>query len=185
MTPGVAGDYMSAIYKPSLGSRIAMGVFVIPGTAMFLAMGFELAFHRAYPIVGAAFLLAGILIAVWLAFSLSTQVVMDGTTIVRSSIYGSTVVPIADIHRLTWGGARGVRTLIIAFGTKRFIMISSQVVTRDQLQRIHDDILDARGLAGRAPWPPYAGYADVDEMVRQKDGGAPLGSSQLMEKLRG
>lgn len=176
---------MSAIYKPSPGSRVALGVFVIPGTAMFLAMGFELAFERGYPIAGAAFLLAGILIFAWLAFALSAQVTMDDTTIVRSSIYGRTLVPIADIHRLTWGGARGVRTLIIAFGTKRFIMISSQTVTRDQLQKIHDDILDARGLAGRTLWPPYAGYADVDEMVRQKDGGAPLGSSQLMEKLRG
>lgn len=98
-------------------------------------------------------------------------VVMDAHSITRSWQFGSKIVPIGEVHRLAWGGARGVLILTIHYGAKQFIQISSNSLERNELRAIHDDVLAARGLQGVPLMPrfaEYVGYVDIDETLKAK-----------------
>jgi hypothetical protein len=161
---------MDKSYQASWGSRLCLLLFVVPAIALFLFTGFEVG-HQDNLLVGLIIVATGLLLALWLVFMLTMRVKMNETSIARTWLLGSKVVPIKAITTLRWGGSRGQTILSIVYSTKkRFIMLSSIVVPREKLLGIQSDILALRGLEGEALWPPMAPYVDIEKMVEHKHG---------------
>ncbi|MET3653975.1 hypothetical protein [Dyella japonica] len=161
-------------YRPSSTSRSVMLLVGVPGTAIFWFVGIK-AIGQVPLLLSCAFVAAGGAIARQVLFDLTMRVDMDAHSITRSWQFGSVVVPIDKIHRLSWGGARGSLVLSIHYGAKRFIQISSNVLTKDELRKIHKDLLAAaiaaHGLEGTPLRPLFSeqvGYIDIDEMIAMK-----------------
>lgn len=161
---------MTKSYVPASTSRFVTLLIGLPGTALFLFVGVK-AIDQAPIVVAFALVAVGIVLARQVLFDLTMRVDLDAHSITRTSLFGSRVVPIDEIHRLSWGGARGVLILTIHYGAKHFIQISSNSLEKTELRAIQNDVLAARGLAGVPLRPLFAesvGYIDIDEMARLK-----------------
>lgn len=134
---------MDKSYTASWGSRICLLLFVAPGIGMFFWVGLAI-FESRNVLVGLTFEVAAVLLSIWLIFMLTTRVDMNDRSIVRSWLFGHKMVPIADITKLQWGGARGQTILTIMYGKRRFVGLSSIVVSRENLHR------DAKRYSGVA-----------------------------------
>jgi hypothetical protein len=156
---------VSKIFKISSRTRILLPLFILPAIVFFILLGVELTL-TANIVVGIAFVIAGLLLTLWLVFQLTVRIEMDAQSIVRSWMFGSTIVPIRKINLLNWGGSKGQQILTIRF-EQRWIQLSSLTFTRPQLHEIQDDILAFRGLEGQPLWPPMAPYVDIDKMLEQ------------------
>jgi hypothetical protein len=161
-------------YWPGPSSRLVAFVFVVPGIALFIWAAVDLIIQGHY-LAGAAFATAGVLAAVALVFLLTMRVEMDDRSITRSWLFGRTVVPVDEVTRLGWGGSRGTSILTIKYGKKSFIQLSSNALTREELHKIHKDVLAealaAHGLEGAPLRPLFSeqvGYVDIDEMIKMK-----------------
>lgn len=157
-------------YRPSSKSRLVTLLVGLPGAALFLFTG-AIGVGQMPLLLSCAFFAVGIAVARQVLFDLTMRVEMDGHSITRTWLLGNKIVPIDEIHRLSWGGARGVLILTIHYGAKRFIQISSNSLDRRELRAIHDDALAARGLEGVPLMPrfaKYVGYVDIDETFRMK-----------------
>jgi hypothetical protein len=165
---------LSKIFKTSSRTRIFLPVFILPGILLFIVLGVDLAL-TANMAVGIAFVIGSFLLALWLVFQLTIRVEMDEQTILRSWMFGRTIVPVQEISRLDWGGSKGQQILTIRF-KKRWIQLSSLSITRSELQEIQHDILLFRGLDGQALWPPMAPYVDINNMVERN--GSRLGPNK-------
>lgn len=157
-------------YRPTSISRFVTLLVGLPGIALCFWAGITLV-GQAPVIVACAFVAAGLVLAVKVLFDLTLRVVMDAQSITRSWQFGSTVVPIKEIHRLAWGGARGVLILTIHYGAKRFIQISSNSLEKYELRAVHNDVLAALGLEGVPLMPrfaEYVGYVDIDETLKMR-----------------
>lgn len=157
-------------YRPTSISRFVTLLVGIPGIALCFWAGTK-AVGQVPVIVACAFVALGVVLAVKVLFDLTLRVVMDAQSITRSWQFGSAVVPIKEIHRLAWGGARGVLILTIHYGAKRFIQISSNSLEKNELRAIHNDVLAALGLEGVPLMPrfaEYVGYVDIDETLKMK-----------------
>ncbi|WP_458788964.1 hypothetical protein [Dyella jiangningensis] len=157
-------------YRPSSTSRAVTLLVGLPAIALFFWAGTK-AVGQAPIIVACALVALGGVLAIKVWFDLTMSVVMDAHSITRAWQFGSKIVPIDEVHRLAWGGARGVLILTIHYGVKQFIQISSNSLQRNELRAIHDDVLAARGLE-RVPLMPrfaeYVGYVDIDETLKAK-----------------
>lgn len=156
---------MTKNFKTSLRSRILLLLFVSPAIVLFALLGVDIAL-TANVLAGIAFVIAGLLLALWLVFQLTFRLEIDASSIVRSWVFGGTVVPMGEISRLVWGGSRGQCILTIRF-KKSWIQLSSLTLTRDELHEIQQDILAYRGLEGQPLWPPMAPYVDIDKMIER------------------
>ncbi|QEE25111.1 hypothetical protein CS053_11865 [Rhodanobacter glycinis] len=156
---------MSKSFKTSSRTRILLPLFILPGIGLIILLGIDLTL-TANIVAGMAFVIAGLLLALWLVFQLTVRIEMDDQSIIRSWMFGSTTVPIRHINILNWGGSKGQRILTIRF-EKHWIQLSSLTFSRTQLQEIQDDILAFRGLEGQPLWPPMAPYVDIDKMLEQ------------------
>ena len=162
------------VYSPGLKAQLAASVFVVPGTAFFIWVAAGLSTQGHY-LVGTAFAIAGALAAAVLVFNLTMRVEVGEHSITRSWLFGSTVVPADEITRLCWGGSRGTSILTIKYGKKSFIQLPSNALTREDLRKIHKDVLAgalaAHGLEGMPLRPLFSeqvGYVDIDEMIKMK-----------------
>jgi hypothetical protein len=158
---------------PSRPSRIQALLLLIPMTSLLIGVAAKLAMQGVY-LASAVFVIAAVLLAVFLVFQLTQRVEMDEHSITRSWLFGRTVVPVNEITRLGWNGFREL-ILTIRFGGKKFIQLSTNVFTEQELRGIHRDllagVLAVRGLEGEPLLPRFSesvGYVDIDEMVRQK-----------------
>ncbi|MBD8900191.1 hypothetical protein [Rhodanobacter sp. DHG33] len=159
---------MDKSFQASWGSRLCVLLFVAPCVGLFFWVGFEIA-SRQNILVGLIFVLVAVFLSIWIAFMLTMRIDMSDDSIVRTWLLGRKVVPIHDITTLRWGGARGQTILSIVYGkSRRFITISSIVVSREKLLGIQKDVLAARGLEGEVLWPPMAAYVDIDKMLERK-----------------
>lgn len=161
---------MTKSYAPASTSRFVTLLIGLPGTALFLWVGVE-AVGQAPFVVAFALVAVGIALARQVLFDLTMHVDMDAHSITRSWLFGSKIVPVDEIHRLSWGGARGVLVLTIHYGAKRSIQISSSSLEKNELREIYRDVLAARGLEGVPLMPrfaEYVGYVDVDETLKMK-----------------
>jgi hypothetical protein len=158
---------MDKSYTASWGSRICLLLFVVPGSAMFFWAGFAI-YESRNVLVGLIFEVVAVLLSIWLIFMLTTRVDMNDRSIVRSWLFGRKVVPIEDITKLQWGGARGQTILTVMYGKRRFIGLSSIVVSRENLLGMQKDILALHGLEGESLWPPMAPYVDIQKMTELK-----------------
>lgn len=157
-------------YVPASTSRAVTLLVGIPGIALCFWAGAK-AVGQAPILVSCALVAVGIVLARQVLFDATMRVEMDAHSITRSWLFGSTIVPIDEIHRLSWGGARGVLILTIHYAAKRFIQISSNSIERNELRAIHNDVLAARGLEGVPLMPrfaEYVGYVDIDETLKMK-----------------
>lgn len=113
--------------------------------------------------VGAAFLMLAMLLTVFLVFHLTVRVDIDNHSVMRSWLFGRTVVPMEEITRLRWTRSRGAIILTIRYGKKSFIQLSNYAFTELELQGIQNEVIAARGLEGQALTPMYGGQmGDVD-----------------------
>jgi hypothetical protein len=161
-------------YGPGLKSRLVASVFVVPGTAFFIWVAAGLIIQGHY-LAGTVFATAAAVAAVTLVFNLTMRVEVGEHSITRSWLFGSTVVPVDEITRLGWGGSRGTSILTIKYGKKSFIQLPSNALTREELHKIHKDVLAealaAHGLEGAPLRPLFSeqvGYVDIDEMIKMK-----------------
>ncbi|MFC5743777.1 hypothetical protein [Dyella tabacisoli] len=157
-------------YRPSSTSQFVTLLVGLPGTALCFWVSAK-AVGQAPILVACAFVALGVVLAMHVLFDLTLRIAMDAHSITRSWLFGSKVVPVSEIHRLSWGGARGVLILTIHYGAKRFIQISSNSLARQELRAIHNDVLVALGLEGvpmRPLFAEYVGYVDIDEMIKMK-----------------
>jgi hypothetical protein len=161
-------------YGASSASRLVTLLVGVPGVVVFLFAGAK-GVDQIPILLSCAFLALGIGVARQVLFDLTMRIEMDAHSITRSWLFGSTVIPIDEIHRLSWGGGRGVLILSIHYGTKKFIQISSNALTKDELRQIHKDLLaealTAHGLEGAPLRPLFSeqvGYVDIDEMITMK-----------------
>lgn len=161
-------------YRPSSRSRFVTLLVGVPGGAVFLFAGAK-GINQIPLLLSCAFLALGIGVARQVLFDLTMRIEMDAHSITRSWRFGSTVISIDEIHRLSWGGGRGVLILSIHYGSKQFIQISSNALTKDELRQIHKDVLAealaAHGLEGAPLRPLFSeqvGYVDIDEMMTMK-----------------
>jgi len=161
-------------YCPSSTARYVTLLVGVPGTALFVFAGVK-GIGQIPVLLSCAFVALGLAVARQILFDLTMRVDMDAHSITRSWLLGSVVIPIDEIHRLSWGGARGVLILSIHYGAKRFIQISSNALTKDELRKIHKDVLaeviTAHGLEGSPLRPLFSeqvGYVDIDEMIAMK-----------------
>jgi len=139
---------------------------------MWVAAGLILQGHY---LVGTVLATAGALAVVGLVFLLTMRVETDDRSVTRSWLFGRTIVPVDEITRLVWGGSRGTIILTIRYGKKSFIQLPSNVLAREDLRKIHSDVLAgalaAHGLEGAPLWPLFSeqvGYVDIDEMLKMK-----------------
>ncbi|MFZ0872225.1 MAG: hypothetical protein WAM90_16055 [Rhodanobacter sp.] len=159
---------MDKCYQATWGSRICLLFFGVPCVALFVFTGIEFVKQNNI-FVGVLFVALTLLTAMWLTFLLTMRVEMNDRSIVRSSLFGSKVVPIDEIKTLRWDSGRGQLILSIVYGEKRrFITLSSIVVLDEKLRGIQTDILALRGLEGEALFPPMASYVDIEKMVERK-----------------
>ena len=156
---------VSKIFKTSSRTRVLLPLFILPAVVFFILLGADTALTSNL-LVGIAFVVAGLLLALWLVFQLTVRIEMDEQSILRSWMFGSTIVPIRQINVLDWGGSKGQQILTIRFN-KHWIQLSSLTFRRAQLQEIQNDILTFRGLEGQPLWPPYAPYVDIDKMLEK------------------
>jgi hypothetical protein len=163
-----SGDHMDKSYKASWSSRICLLFFIVPCIALFVFTSIEMS-NQGNILGGVIFVALALLLAMWLTFLLTMRVEMNDRSIVRSSLFGSKVVPIDEIKTLRWGAGRGQLILTIVYGERRrFINLSSIVVLDEKLRGIQTDILSLRGLEGEALFPPMGPYVDIEKMVERK-----------------
>jgi len=157
-------------YHPSLASRFLTLSVGLPGAVLFVWAGVK-GVSQAPVFVACALIALGIVLAIKILFDLTLCVEIDAHSITRSWLFGRRVVPINEIHRLSWGGSRGVLVLIIHYGAKRTIQIPSSSIAKGELRALHDGVLTALGLEGiplRPRFAEYVGYVDIDEMLKMK-----------------
>lgn len=158
---------MNMRYTASMRSRLSALVIVVPASTLcfWVAMSVVL---KGHVFICAAFIVMGVLLSMRLAYGLSMRVDMDTKSIVRTWLFGRTIVPIDNIHRLSWGGGRGNVFLSIHYGKKHSIQLGSTELAKEELREIQRDILSFRGLEGEPLWPRMAEYVDIDKMIEQK-----------------
>jgi hypothetical protein len=164
------GDFVIKTFQSSPRSRILQLLSVLPAISLFIWVGAIAAIHGNY-LVSAAFVAAAFLLLVFLMFQLTLRVEVDEHSVTRSWLFGSTVVPVGEINRLRWGGARGVLVLTISYDKKRSIQLSTNALAEQELREIQKEVLVGCGLEGEPLLPLFAeqvGYVDIDEMSKRK-----------------
>lgn len=168
---------MAKLFIPSRLKRLGLLILLLPGICLMYWLGFYAATQGSYLVAG--FLIPiGVTLTLFLMFQVTMRVEMDERSLTRSSLFGSTVVPIDTIHSLRWGGSKGTSILIIQYGRKKFIQLSTDALTKDGLHEIHGDLLAgaiaAHGLEGQQLRPQFSdlvGYVDIADMIKAKQPG--------------
>lgn len=158
---------MNKHYAPSMRSRLSGLVVVVPGSTLCFWVGVSLALQW-HVFVGVVYVVLGMLLILRLLYGLTMRVDMDTKSIMRTWLLGRRIVPIDDIHRLSWGGGRGQLLLGIHYGKKRHIQLGSTELTKEELREMQRDILAIRGLEGEPLWPRMTEYVDIDKMIERK-----------------
>lgn len=165
---------MTNNYRPSRLTQLTLLVFVLPVACLMFLAGTRVA-DRENLLVGVSFIAAAAALLAFLVFNLTMRVVVDERSVTRSWLLGSTTVQVSEITRFAWAGARGVLILTISYGKRKFIQLSSNALTKEELRGIYKDLLAkalaAQGLEGQPLRPLFSesvGYVDIAEMVRIK-----------------
>ncbi|WP_266158248.1 hypothetical protein [Dyella silvatica] len=162
---------MIKTFHPSHSSRFLSLLLLLPATCLLIWVARKLAIQGMYP-VSAVVVATGTLLAAFLVFQLTLRVEMDEHSITRSWLFGARTVPVGEISWLSCGEVKGELMLGIRYGKKRYMQLSSNTLTKEDLRGIHKDvlreILAARGLEGEPLWPLYMPYVDFDEMLKRK-----------------
>lgn len=151
---------MAKLFIPSRLKRLGLLILLLPGICLMYWLGFYAATQGSYLVAG--FLIPiGVTLTLFLMFQVTMRVEMDERSLTRSSLFGSTVVP-----------------LIIQYGRKKFIQLSTDALTKDGLHEIHGDLLAgaiaAHGLEGQQLRPQFSdlvGYVDIADMIKAKQPG--------------
>lgn len=153
------------IFKPARSTCVLLLLFTFPAECLLAFMGIEAL--TTYRVAGAMFIIASVALAFWTIFVTTTRICLGDQALIRNWAWGSSAVPIKEITRLEWGGSRGQRFLTIRT-KKRFMMLGSPPLSRDDLDVIQQKILASLGLQNSPRLPRYANYLDIAEMAKQR-----------------
>ncbi len=148
-------------YAPTKAAQIAAICFTVPGILLFGWMGIKILSQGMW--WGAIFIVGSVFLAIWTIFIATIRVTLNDRQLIRTWAFGSCVIPVAEITKLTLSGGRTL-FLVIRAREKR-MMLSTQSFKKLALHEISNAILAARGLEGQPPLPPKANYIDVEEMT--------------------
>ena len=152
-------------YAPSAVARITVSAVILPGVFLFGWAGIKILSQGVWE--GLIFVVMAALLAVWVVFITTTQVKLSRQELVRTWWFGSEIIPVSEVSRLSWSRGRGQLNLVVR-AARKWVMLSSLSLRESELREIARDILAARGLEEHSSWPPYASCVDVEEMARRR-----------------
>lgn len=117
------------------------------------------------------FALIDALLFTCLVYWSTVRIAIDGRAIVRTWLWGRRVVVLEDIGQMSLFQAKDSLVLHIRYGQKQSMSLTSNAFDKQDVRRMHRDILVALGFRSEPMWPTNPGYfgrLDIAQMLRYK-----------------